>query len=788
MPVGASKKRIIITAAVLGPLLAIGFAWAWYLGVVLPERRALEELGRLAEDLAPVLRAETLDPERLTRAREHLKVLTAQGRAGQELLSGAAAFLADDLKEADRRLATARSLAPEEPYLASFRAAVNLRQGNTALAKEMYLKSLALKSQANFKPVTLTDDQLGLALGLFMLHRPAEALPLAEQAWQARHKYLGADDPDTLAAANRLATIYVALKENSQAEDLLKMTYQAALLKGPEAAAALEETRLLLTILYNQTGRLGELQELFSRDSDFGPGEIEPPKLASLAGEGGWTEAGPSFAPGFEPEFVPEFTPVAPTPVTPPEPASAPEPAPVLPPEPAASTPTVTLEPEPLATEAAPAGDAQAEPPAPLLVAPDQATPENLAFWEKTAQGLVGHDDDLAIDLWDKIIFERQRLDNLEPQAPALRPAQMALVRACLDTGQYERAAEELQPLLNTAGGQASDDFLTLSALMAESLEGEGRWREAETHWLAAAEAVDDRLEARTRAKKGFAAEDVARSLDVHLKLAENILHQGRGRLEAEIELRAAVGRLGQSPPLGEYPGLSRVYLRLARLAWDSRQTDNSAEFYRLAQASAEASLANDPEASVRESLTEVLEEAQAEARDLAAKKSPPKPAKKGAARDRDPKSTDPPSPEQMRLTLDALSALGRLAEFQDRLTPVLGEVARRFGEGSREYMAYYSLKLKGLEEEGRLDELTAELAARAEFPPGRNEAERALNRGSALIYAARVNERAGRMDAAANFYQQALVALSGRSEETLVARRRSVEEALVRLKGPSVN
>jgi hypothetical protein len=116
----------------------------------------------------------------------------------------------------------------------------------------------------------------------------------------------------------------------------------------------------------------------------------------------------------------------------------------------------------------------------------------------------------------------------------------------------------------------------------------------------------------------------------------------------------------------------------------------------------------------------------------------------------------------------------------------ILPEVARRFGEDSREYLRYYSLKLKGLEEAGRVDELTRELLASAERPPGRNEAEKALNRGGALAYAARVNEAAaGRRERAAELYRQAWEAWRGRSEDGFGASRKAVAAALERLGHP---
>ncbi len=141
-----------------------------------------------------------------------------------------------------------------------------------------------------------------------------------------------------------------------------------------------------------------------------------------------------------------------------------------------------------------------------------------------------------------------------------------------------------------------------------------------------------------------------------------------------------------------------------------------------------------------------------------------------------------PTSPDSLRQELTALGALGRLTEFGPRLEPLLKEAEENHGRNSLAFMRYYSLKLKWLEESGQIDELTGELQAQADNPPGRNDLEKALNRGNALIYAARVNEKAGRNGPAASLYRQALEALSGFDQEAIAARRKSVEAALKKL------
>lgn len=696
-------RRKMLLAAALVILMGLA-ALAWFTVPAGQDKVIDRETAELANYLAPVIRAENLDQDRLVRVEQELGRRSPQNRASLELTLGAAAFLRDELQEAHQHLATAAVLAPEIPELVSFQAAVSLRQGNFALAVDLYRRALTLKEQAARPPLDLAADQLGLALSLFFLQKPAEALPLAENAWLTRSRELGEDSPDTLSAANRLATIQVALGQHEVAEELLKAAYRGAL-AGEEVDAALEETRLLLTVLYNQSGRLEELEDFFRQD--------QPPE-AALA------KAGPNGE--SEEETRPD---------------------------------DVTDSPPPL-------------PP---------ATAENLAEWEKTVAGLDRSSPELAADLWLRIIQGREVRRGRDRHQSEFRQDLLALVQAYLAAGRYDKALEELRPLEETIG-RDSDDFIQYSDLLGQSLAGRNNFKEAEAQWQAAVDQLDERITAQVRAKKVPAPEDVAHSLDLYLKLADLFLKQGRVPQEAEIELKAALGRLDRlGLQAGDYPDTARIYLHLARLMWETGQLRESAVFYSRAQKLAE-DLSPKAEPARKELLANIARLAALEAGALAAKQSRPVFPSETA-----PATEGLPSPDILRLELSALAALGRRAEFQDRLEPVLQEAAKRYGQSSQYYMRYYSLKLKGLEEDGRIDDLTAELLRQAEQPPGRNEAEQALNRGSALIYAARVNEKAGRPAEAVKLYEQALEAISGREEDIIAARRRVVEEALERLK-----
>jgi hypothetical protein len=653
---GPRLKKIRRAGAVL--LLAAGLAAAgWYFFALRPERLAREELADLAALLVPVVRAETLEPATLSRSLEALEKFQADSPAAREMLLGGRAFLNGDPQEAARRFNAVDLLTGgQAPGLPSFLAAASLRQGDSALASAQYLKALEVKRRQGADALAQSADQLGLSLSFFLLHQTGEARPLAEAAYQARLRALGPEAPETLTAANRLATLDLALGRNGEAEDLLKSAYQAARQGQGATEGALEEARLLLRLLYQQTGRQDELEIFFG----------QPPPAPQPETE---AETGPG--PG-------------------------PEPGPENPPPPPRRPPL---------------------------------SPENLKEWEKTARELLGHDDALAADLL------RLVMDQAEPGSP---------------------------------------EYLRLSGLTAGALEGAGRLEEAEDIWHEIAEAADARLDSAGR--NGPAPRDVALSLESHLKLADNYLRQGRTPLEAEIELKAAANRLG--PRAGQFPETAAVYLRLARLLWSLERHRESADYYRQARALAEKLLENKAAPERAPGLGDIIRAAGEESPLAAAKKPAPdflEAAGTEKAR---------PSPELLRRELSALSALGRPGEFDGRLAPALAEAARLHGVGSPGYLRYYSLKLKALEEAGRVEELTRELRAQADRPPGRNEGEKALNRGNALLYAARVNEQAGRTSEAGELYRQALAAWKDLPDSVLGGRRQSAEEALKGLEG----
>ena len=684
-------------------------ALVWFGLFARPGQRAAEELSAIAADLAPDITAEDLGPERTRRVNEFLAKLKPENKPGQELLLGARAFMAQNPRQADRHFEAALAAAADEPNLLSFKAAANLRLGNAALAVELYGRAMALKRQADYSPLELSYDQVGLALSLFMLGRPAEAAPLAEEARQARSRYLGAGAPDTLSAATRLAAVYVALNEKAKAESLLKAVYSQAGAGEVDAEVAREEAAILLRVLYTQSGRQEELKELLESPPSL------PPQAAAGAAEVGRRTVGVQEAiKAMQPKVV---------------------------------------------------------------------TAEDLAAWDKMAVGLDGYNDGLAAELRVRAILGRVVLEGVDFRHPDLLWVRLALARAWIDSGRFGLAEELLNEIAAEVTDYGSLEFLELSSLLAESLDGEERFKEAENHWRKAAEAADARLAASLRTNAKPEAADVDHSLRFHFKLAENYLKQNKVAPEAEIEILTALAHLedlGVSNP-ADYPAAGWLYLRLADLVRDMSRLSESADYYRRARSAAEALLGKNPDHKTRVELQKIIEQAVSASVSLDSKSSSSSTSDQADRRQL-------PTVELLRLELSALAALGRLDEFQPVLTPVLAEAANRFGQASPQYMRYYGLRLKWLEASGRVEELTGELKAQAVNPPGRNDAERVLNQAGALIYAARVNEKAGRESAAIELYQEALAGLEWRTEPIIAERRKMIETALTELAPPGKN
>lgn len=493
----AKPNRAVVSALSVALVLAGLGLWGF---CQWREARAAKVLSYLAAEAAAVVRAEDHSPgEAASKLAGSLRLYRSEDSPAGELARGIEAFWGGDLKNSALTFSNLADRFPDIPDLLSFSATANLRLGNAALAVDSYSQVLVKKEAFGASGLELSSDRLGLALGLFLLHRPQTAEEPARLAFESRLKSLGAGAIDTVSAANKLAVIYIARQKNGEAEELLKDVYPKALKNAESVAALLEETNLLLTLLYAQDNRLDELSDFYAK--------------AAMASS---------------------FT---------------------------------------------------------LDSGPDEA-------------------------------------DSGEAEAPAL-PAE----------GQtLNQQAESKNP--------------------AAGPDGEDKPRTA----------------------------------------------------------------AGLAPP-----------------EQTSKPEELNSALQELKTAGQRQSLPDAPEGR--------------------------------------------PTLESLRRELASLSAQNRRAEFGKKLEPVLAETAEIYGKNSFEYMRYFALKLRWLEEEKRYIDLTAELMLQSQNPPGRGEAEKALNKASALAYAARINEKAGRAGQAAILYEKALEALDGYTEDALEARRQSIDESLKRLR-----
>ena len=401
---------------------------------------------------------------------------------------------------------------------------------------------------------------------------------------------------------------------------------------------------------------------------------------------------------------------------------------------------------------------------------------ERLAQWRQTASALSGHNDALAADLRRHILRSRMKNEKIPPSHPDLRADLLAMAESYIASSRYEQAEAEIMILLMLTEDKSSQEFTDLAELMAQSLEGQNKFSEAEEWWHQAVEPVDGRLLAAKAAGRPPLKADVARSLDIHRQLGQLYVREGKVSQAAEIEFKSALARLDEAAR--ETKEAAAIYFKLGLLLWLNGDDKSGADYLRRAQTLALALAGREDNEAEREAIRAIAGRAAEQLAAMAEKQNPPDfldhPVNRPAGL---------PEADLLHLELSALKVIGRTADFEERLASVLDESARLYGPGDRRYMRYYNLKLKWLEEKGRVDELTAELKAQAQNPPGRTEAERLLNRCSAMIYAARVNEKAGRWAEAAALYQQALSLTEGRSEKAIVSRRAGAEAALKRLK-----
>jgi hypothetical protein len=269
-----------------------------------------------------------------------------------------------------------------------------------------------------------------------------------------------------------------------------------------------------------------------------------------------------------------------------------------------------------------------------------------------------------------------------------------------------------------------------------------------------------------------------------HLRLADNLLAQGRPPVEAEVELMAAIAQaekiLGRNR-IDERPMAALAFLRLGQLLKTMNRSRDSRDFLtRTERAIKNGSAAHPESAEWYKGLGTLAGQiASASARnagryDLSLLYRVSLPA--------DKPHRDPSSPEVMRLELTALKLLGRVNDFRPMIELAMETAADRDGVGSPAHRRYQSLWMKFLEESGDIRSLIAaldELAQNPGLPPGRDSL---AIKTSALRYKARVLIDHGYSAEAANALNDARNLLL--SEPLFADRLREIEIDLQRLSG----
>ncbi|MDR2443345.1 MAG: hypothetical protein LBE31_07485, partial [Deltaproteobacteria bacterium] len=289
-----------------------------------------------------------------------------------------------------------------------------------------------------------------------------------------------------------------------------------------------------------------------------------------------------------------------------------------------------------------------------------------------------------------------------------------------------------------TAAAGSAQSLYQISELLAAYLTSTGDLKSAETVLrqslkISESDTLSDSQEAKEdRAKK---------IIILSMRLADNILAQGRQPIEAELELTAALTKLNslfKRSEIDSQPQAALLFLRLGLVLKTLGRTRESRDMIlRVNQVVSSASLAHPESAAYLATLTPIAESvnrssaAQAQAIDLS-------PFYKVALPSEMPPII-PSDPEIMRQELTALKILGRPHDFRPMIDAALKWSFDHHGQTSGAYRRYQSLFLKYLEESGDIPSLLIaldDLTANPGFPPGR---ESLAIKTAALRYKARI-------------------------------------------------
>jgi tetratricopeptide (TPR) repeat protein len=627
---------------------------------------------------------------------------------------------------------------PPDPNLISLQAATHLRLLNYGQAKEFYLRALDMRGPGE---LAAAADRLGLALCLFHEPDPDGSLREASLAWNLRKERLGPAHPETLAALNVMATSLLALSRTAVAGDILLEAVNRALDEGRKLDdPSLVDSLSIMALAFEAQGRLDELTALFGSrleaaapDPSAPSASADPPDPSAPSAPAA-AEGGPRAGAG----------PAAPAPSAPADPSAASaQAAPAAPAGPsgpsATAAPSAPAAPDDLWMEPAPPAKIPLD-----LGAARQALAELAAQRPESAVLPV-----LALGIVDELV-PRSGPPCSGPIPPDRYRELMALCEI-LALG-YAREGSPAETVRILAGLSAQPPPAADEAEIRPT-----RMRIEET--LAALQTLaGDRPGAEASLRRELAMVDyrgpeaIDQIAKISLRLADNLLAQGRQPIEAELELMAGLTRmegLARRAEIDKRPWAALLHLRLGLLLRTMSRASDSRDFLRRAERAVAAGRAAHPEASSwYDGLGNLIGQASRAGASVAAKidLTPLYALEPPATRP----AREPADPQIMRLELSALKLLGRTADFRPMIESAMAWAASTSGRGGQLHRRYQSLFLKYLEESGDVESLLAALDDLAEnhgLPPGR---EAVALKTSALRYRARILADNGRLSEAA--------------------------------------
>ncbi|MDR1164624.1 MAG: tetratricopeptide repeat protein [Deltaproteobacteria bacterium] len=365
-----------------------------------------------------------------------------------------------------------------------------------------------------------------------------------------------------------------------------------------------------------------------------------------------------------------------------------------------------------------------------------------------------------------KALIQERAPDARDCEAPADGAADESLLFLCAS----------LADALSKRGAFAEATVITLNLLEWESLPRyahrhvvyrnaaflrhlEGDLVLAEDNLRSAIKALEDKDE--------LADGDISFIILRSLTLAQNLLGQGRGNLEAEIELMAAITFLEKAigrRALDARQESPLLFWKLARVLREEGRRRDSQKYFDRALASVGAIVKAFPELEEELGQLRDLIRADKNHRDVQGE-PPPFPQTPQIFFEAEKQVALGPSPiappAAMRLELEAAIITARLPEFARELKRAIAETESQEGAGSVNHLRYLSLELKRLEELGDYERLLDGLETMITLAPQKDPRARAFFVSSARAYEGRTRLKSGDREGAKMAFEAAYDLLS---------------------------